>query len=628
MENNIQPVLFKLPGDISAQGIPVSQPHVDLEAFQAAFADLLQRSGNSLDSGLTVKTDNVGRQISAPDSELTSLSDEPATDDSAQAHNRHDESSRSNDDDSYRDAPRPDRHDNGRDHDNARQVDDHGAATRGDGDTEVVHRSDERSQDQNQSANNVNDSDQSTTDSNGAGSDRQNSDQGQNTAQNGKDNGSASYNEVAAKTDDSGAAPVNSGLNNAEALLGELLAAAEASFASGVGVEGAAGQNDGAAKAENALQGLAKAIASLGNNGIQQQSSLANAQNQSPELQALAKAIIGAQGEAKASNETGSANNANNRQQQIQDLAQKLGDGNLNQANLGINKQAQDLAQKIGDGNRAQVNVNVTKEAESLVSQTSSSLSPNAALAGDAQSLPLRAQQAMTAANNPGGQAAALNNAAQNQQAANQSAQQAVNSIGAEAKAIGPVASNASAQGGTSGGGEGSSATNAQSGSQEAREAQQSSQTQSSNANRANGQRQAVMDKISVNITRAVNAGLDKINIQLQPESLGKVDVNLELAKDGKITAVIHAENKDTLELLSRDVKELTKALQEAGIQLDESDIEFNLSGQSDEAGEGSFADGTSADDDNSSDDAELAALNDNIDDEDIIEDDRVNIRV
>ena len=159
--------------------------------------------------------------------------------------------------------------------------------------------------------------------------------------------------------------------------------------------------------------------------------------NQSPELQALAKAIIGAQGEAKASNETGSANNANNRQQQIQDLAQKLGDGNLNQANLGINKQAQDLAQKIGDGNRAQVNVNVTKEAESLVSQTSSSLSPNAALSGDAQSLPLRAQQAMTAANNPGGQAAALNNAAQNQQAANQSAQQAVNSIGAEAKAIG-----------------------------------------------------------------------------------------------------------------------------------------------------------------------------------------------
>jgi flagellar hook-length control protein FliK len=222
-----------------------------------------------------------------------------------------------------------------------------------------------------------------------------------------------------------------------------------------------------------------------------------------------------------------------------------------------------------------------------------------------------------------------LNNAAQNQQAANQSAQQAVNSISAEAKIAAPIAQTSSGQGASSGGGESSSATSSQTSAQEARETQQSSQTQSSNTNRTNGQRQAVMDQISVNITRAVNAGLDRINIQLQPESLGKVDVSLELAKDGKITAVIQAENKETLELLSRDAKELTKALQNAGLQLDEGDIAFNLSGQSDEAGDGSLADGSSAadGDEKVSTDAELAELN-NIEDDDVIEDDRVNIRV
>jgi flagellar hook-length control protein FliK len=626
MENNILPLFLKTPGDVSAQGTPVSQPHVDLEALKGAFSDLLHRTGDGLETGLTIISDHTGRAINTHEAE-SEPADEPISDNHTQASDRNNESGRSNDDDSYRDAPRADRRDDNRDHDSSRQADNNTETVRGDGDTEVAHRSDERPQDQNQSSNNNNDSEQSATDSNGAGSDRQNSDQGQNTAQNGKDDGTTSNSEFNAAADESSATPIHSGGFNTDTILGELLAAAEtnfaagtgiegaagqvngaaeANFAAGTGVEGAAGQVNGAAKAESALQGLAKAIASLGNNGVQQQSSQANTQNQSPELQALAKAIAGAQGDAKAITENGPANNSSTLQQQ-----------------------AAVLSQKIGEGNRAQVNVNVTKEAEVLISQTSSSLSPNAALAGDAQGLPLRAQQALNAANNPGSQVAGLNNAAQNQQAANQSAQQAVNSIGAEAKIAAPIAQTASGQGASSGGGESSSATSSQTSAQEARETQQSSQTQSSNTNRTNGQRQAVMDQISVNITRAVNAGLDRINIQLQPESLGKVDVSLELAKDGKITAVIQAENKETLELLSRDAKELTKALQNAGLQLDEGDIAFNLSGQSDEAGDGSLADGSSAadGDEKVSTDAELAELN-NIEDDDVIEDDRVNIRV
>jgi flagellar hook-length control protein FliK len=624
MENNILPLFLKNPGDVSAQGTPASQPHVDLEALKGAFSDLLQRTGDGLETGLTIISDHSGRAISAPETE-SAPADEPISDNSTQARDRNDESGRS-DDDTYRDAPRADRNNDNRDHDSSRQADNGTEAVRGDGDTEVAHRSDERPQDQSQSTNNANDSEQSATDSNGAGSDRQNSDQGQNSAQNGKEDGTASNSEFNATSSETVAGPIHSGGFQADAILGELLAAAEANFAAGAGVEGAAGQANGAAQAESALQGLAKTIASLGNNAAQQQSSQANAQNQSPELQALAKAIAGAQGDAKATTANGPANNASTLQQQG-DAKATTANGPANNAST-LQQQAEVLSKKIGEGNRAQVNVNVTKEAETLISQTSSSLSPNAALAGDAQGLPLRAQQALNAANNPGNQVAGLNNASQNQQAANQSAQQANNSIGAEAKTAAPIAQSASSQGASTGGGEGSSATNSQSASQEAREAQQNSQTQSSNANRANGQRQAVMDQISVNITRAVNSGLDKINIQLQPESLGKVDVSLELAKDGKITAVIQAENKETLELLSRDAKELTKALQEAGLQLDEGDIEFNLSGQNGEADDGSIADGSSADSDDKDSEAELAALNDNIEDDDVIEDDRVNIRV
>ena len=606
MENNILPLFLKNPGDVSAQGAPVSEPHVDLEALTGAFSDLLQRTGKSLEGGLTIISDHAGRPITSPESESAAPKDEPIADNNVEARDRHDDNGRSDGDDAYRDAPRSDRRDDyGRDDSHTRQADHDGGAKRGDGDIEAVHRSDDRPQDQNQSAGSSNDSDAAATDSNGANSDRQNSDQGQNTAQNAKDNGAASQNEAAANAVGSGGAQVQSGLNNAEAVLGELLAAAEASFA-GVGVDASAGRTDGAAKNENSLQGLAKAIASLGSQNAQQQNGQANAQNNSPEMQALAKAVTDTKGDAKVINETGPSNNASTLQQQ-----------------------AQALSQAIGEGNRAKVNVNVTNESETLVSKTSSSLSPNAALSSDVQGLPLRAQQATAAANNPGAQQAAMNNAAQNQQAANQSTQQAISAISGDAKATGPVAQPASTHGGASGGGEGSSATSSQSGSQETREAQQNNQSQATNSNRANAQQKAVMDQITVNISRAVQAGLDKINIQLQPESLGKVDVSLEMAKDGKVSAVIHADNKDTLELLSRDAKELTKALQEAGLQLDESDIEFNLSAQSGEAGESDLAGGNAANggDGDAADEAELAGLEDDFE-EDIIEDDRVNIRV
>jgi flagellar hook-length control protein FliK len=627
MENNILPLFLKNPGDVSAQGAPVSEPHVDLEALTGAFSDLLQRTGKSLEGGLTIISDHAGRPITSPESESAAPKDEPIADNNVEARDRHDDNGRSDGDDAYRDAPRSDRRDDyGRDDSHTRQADHDGGAKRGDGDIEAVHRSDDRPQDQNQSAGSSNDSDAAATDSYGANSDRQNSDQGQNTAQNAKDNGAASQNEAAANAVGSGGAQVQSGLNNAEAVLGELLAAAEASFAgvgvdasagrtdlaaaeasfAGVGVDASAGRTDGAAKNENSLQGLAKAIASLGSQNAQQQNGQANAQNNSPEMQALAKAVTDTKGDAKVINETGPSNNASTLQQQ-----------------------AQALSQAIGEGNRAKVNVNVTNESETLVSKTSSSLSPNAALSSDVQGLPLRAQQATAAANNPGAQQAAMNNAAQNQQAANQSTQRAISAISGDAKATGPVAQPASTHGGASGGGEGSSATSSQSGSQETREAQQNNQSQATNSNRANAQQKAVMDQITVNISRAVQAGLDKINIQLQPESLGKVDVSLEMAKDGKVSAVIHADNKDTLELLSRDAKELTKALQEAGLQLDESDIEFNLSAQSGEAGESDLAGGNAANggDGDAADEAELAGLEDDFE-EDIIEDDRVNIRV
>jgi flagellar hook-length control protein FliK len=93
-------------------------------------------------------------------------------------------------------------------------------------------------------------------------------------------------------------------------------------------------------------------------------------------------------------------------------------------------------------------------------------------------------------------------------------------------------------------------------------------------------QRQPVADQVSVQINKAIKAGLDRISIQLRPENLGRVDVKMDISRDGGVSVAIIADNKDTMELLQRDAKELLKALADAGLKAGSGDLNFNLRGE------------------------------------------------
>ena len=89
----------------------------------------------------------------------------------------------------------------------------------------------------------------------------------------------------------------------------------------------------------------------------------------------------------------------------------------------------------------------------------------------------------------------------------------------------------------------------------------------------------SVAEQVSVKITKALQAGQDRITIRLNPAELGRVEVKMELTFDGRTTAIVTAENRDTLDILRRDSAELQKALQESGLQLGDGDLTFNLRG-------------------------------------------------
>ncbi len=90
--------------------------------------------------------------------------------------------------------------------------------------------------------------------------------------------------------------------------------------------------------------------------------------------------------------------------------------------------------------------------------------------------------------------------------------------------------------------------------------------------------------QIALQLSRAAADGQNRMSIQLQPAELGRVDVRLEVAADGKVMTIVAAERAETLDLLQRDQRGLEKALQDAGMDPDADGFTFLLDqGEQDE---------------------------------------------
>lgn len=90
----------------------------------------------------------------------------------------------------------------------------------------------------------------------------------------------------------------------------------------------------------------------------------------------------------------------------------------------------------------------------------------------------------------------------------------------------------------------------------------------------------AVLEQVSVQVTKAVSDGVDHINIKLNPPELGRVEVRMEVGPGGHVSAVFSADRPQTAELLQRNAHELTQSLQDAGVRTDAGSLSFNLRGQ------------------------------------------------
>ena len=261
-------------------------------------------------------------------------------------------------------------------------------------------------------------------------------------------------------------------------------------------------------------------------------------------------------------------------------------------ANNNLQQQTAQLAQTLGQDAKMRVDVGITQEAEILSSRPTSTLSAGSVLASTNKAQGQNGQQAnhQPAANSQGiaaqvaaAQAQGGQTQAQNQQSGGASAQaQASVQATASSSSAGSGSTGIHSAGPTTAGAEqanANNAANANANTQQSQQSQQAQQTQQM-ARPQQSMQSSVAEQVSVKITKALQAGQDRITIRLNPAELGRVAVKMELAFDGRTTAIVTADNRDTLDMLRRDSSDLQKALEEGGLQLSDKDMQFNLRGE------------------------------------------------
>jgi flagellar hook-length control protein FliK len=90
-------------------------------------------------------------------------------------------------------------------------------------------------------------------------------------------------------------------------------------------------------------------------------------------------------------------------------------------------------------------------------------------------------------------------------------------------------------------------------------------------------QQQLNLPQIAFELARQMDGGNTRFQIRLDPPELGRIDVRLEIDQGGQVNARLTVEKAETLDLMQRDQRALERALQQAGIDQNKTNLEFSL---------------------------------------------------
>jgi len=94
---------------------------------------------------------------------------------------------------------------------------------------------------------------------------------------------------------------------------------------------------------------------------------------------------------------------------------------------------------------------------------------------------------------------------------------------------------------------------------------------------------------LAAQIAAKFQNGERKFEIRMDPPELGRIQVKMQVSNDNRVHAILSAERPETLNDMRQHARELERALEESGLQLDNDGLSFELSQGSEEQNDGSY---------------------------------------
>jgi flagellar hook-length control protein FliK len=86
---------------------------------------------------------------------------------------------------------------------------------------------------------------------------------------------------------------------------------------------------------------------------------------------------------------------------------------------------------------------------------------------------------------------------------------------------------------------------------------------------------------VPIEIAAAARAGKTRFDISLDPAELGRIDVRINVDRNGQVTSHLTVEKPETLSMLRQDAPQLQRALDDAGLKTGSNGLSFSLRDQS-----------------------------------------------
>jgi len=86
---------------------------------------------------------------------------------------------------------------------------------------------------------------------------------------------------------------------------------------------------------------------------------------------------------------------------------------------------------------------------------------------------------------------------------------------------------------------------------------------------------------LAVEIAAFVQSGKTRFEVRLDPADLGRIDVRIDVDRNGQVTSHLTVEKPETLSMLRQDAPQLQQALNDAGLKTNSSGLQFSLRDQS-----------------------------------------------